>query len=184
MIYSKKGNDNKVHLYKTGVGTEIPANDDVQLTYKDNAGSELTIDNYKFFYDDGKTFNQIKASEQTYTTPNDVKVNVYAGNELIIGKVDYVTVGFTGNLVSHATIAIDDTVLTSSVKDADVAIGADAEITITPDDGYVFSGAHKITINGTTSDFTIAAGIATFTIEDVSEDISFSISATVEPEGN
>jgi len=179
MIYSKLGIDNKMHLFITAEGTDVPAPDDIQLTYKNNAGEEVEVDEYKFFYDELDNVQQVKASKQTFVTANDIKVNVYAGDELIIGAVDYVDVSFSGTLVANTTLEVNDTTITSEVTSVEVAQGADAVVTVTPDSGYSFSGTPKIVIGGSSKNFTVSGGVATYTIEEVSEDISFDIDVTV-----
>lgn len=180
MIYSKLGNDNKMHAFITAEGTDIPAADDIQLTYKDNAGDEVDVEEYDFFYDVNKGYHQIKASEETYVTNEDIKVNVYAEDELIIGKVDTVEVSFDGNLVANTTLEVNNTAITSEVTSVEVAQGADAIIKVTPDSGYAFDGTPQITIDGETDDFTVDDGVATYTIEAVDEDVTFDISVTLQ----
>ena len=178
MIYSKLGSDNKMHLYITAEGTDTPAQDDIQLTYKDNAGEELDIQDYKFFYNAGTFEQQIKASEEVFTTTEeDVKVNVWADDELIIGTVDKAKVSFDGTLVENTTLKVNGTTITSEVVEVEVAIGK-VTITLTPAEGYVFEEVPSITIGGTTTNFSIEGGVATHEF-DVEEDTTFSITASV-----
>lgn len=87
MIYQKKGQDNKTHLYKTANDWNVTSNDDVQLTYKDADNKEIDIKDYVLYYNGNQQGKQtIKASAKTYTTPDDIDVNVLAGDEVIFGE--------------------------------------------------------------------------------------------------
>lgn len=179
MIYTKI-EEGKRHLYITAEGTDVPGADDVELTYKNELEEEVDVDDYKFFYNAGFDTQQIKASKQRDTiTPEDIDLNVYDGDTLIIGNIHKVEVTLNGNLPTNATVAINDTALTSDAKTVEITKGTDATITITPADNYTFDGTPTITIGETTSDFTIDGGVATFEIEEVEGVVEFSITATM-----
>lgn len=83
LIYEKKV-DGVTHLF--GTFSNVPSNTDVQLTYKGADGQLIAdIRALKFFYRrgiallGGKSVRQIPAED-------DIKVNVYLGEELIIGE--------------------------------------------------------------------------------------------------
>lgn len=83
LIYEKKV-DGVTHLF--GTFSNVPSNTDVQLTYKGADGQLIAdIRALKFFYQrgiallGGKSVRQIPAED-------DIKVNVYLGEELIIGE--------------------------------------------------------------------------------------------------
>jgi len=88
MIYTKL-EEGKRHLYITAEGTDVPSADDIELTYKDEAGTEIEdIDDYKFFYNVGFKYQQIRGSKERDTiTEEDENIYVYAGDELIIGHI-------------------------------------------------------------------------------------------------
>ena len=83
LIYEKKV-DGVTHLF--GTFGNVPADTDVQLTYKGADGQLIAdIRALKFFYQrgvallGGKSVRQIPAED-------DIKVNVYLGEELIVGE--------------------------------------------------------------------------------------------------
>lgn len=83
LIYEKKV-DGVTHLF--GTFGNVPADTDVQLTYKGADGQLIAdIRALKFFYQrgiallGGKSVRQVPAED-------DIKVNVYLGEELIVGE--------------------------------------------------------------------------------------------------
>lgn len=83
LIYEKKV-DGVTHLF--GTFGNVPADTDVQLTYKGADGQLIAdIRALKFFYQrgiallGGKSVRQVPAED-------DIKVNVYLGDELIVGE--------------------------------------------------------------------------------------------------
>lgn len=78
LVYEKKVDD-KRHLF--GTMGNVPAQDDVQLTYKDNDGDVLTdLTLNETYLDDGKG-GIIRKSD-------DKEINVFIGDTCIIGKVE------------------------------------------------------------------------------------------------
>ena len=180
MIYEKKGQDNKVHLYKTAANTDVPAADDVQLSYKDDGGNEITPSEYKLFYDTTDStnpFQSMKASKQTYATSEDAVVNVWAGDELVIGG-EAIKVTYSGSLITNADIFISGTKVTSDDKVVDVIKGAKAVIKVVPAEGYEVTAA-TISVGSTALTVVVADGVATAETAVLEEAVTVTVSATV-----
>lgn len=81
LIYEKKV-DGVRHLF--GTLSNVPADTDPQIIYKDADGNEITnITDFKLFYG---TYRMMKASAQIIPTADDTAVNVYIGDTVVIGE--------------------------------------------------------------------------------------------------
>lgn len=185
MIYTKI-EDGKRHLYITAEGTDVPGADDVELTYKNELEEEVNVDDYKFFYNAGFDTQQIKACTQRDTiTPEDIDLNVYDGDTLIIGTIHKVEVTLNGDIPTNTTMDINGTELSSEVKSVEITKGTNATVTITADKDTIFVGVPTITIGESTSNFTVneTNTIATFEIEEVNGVLEFSVTASAQFQG-
>jgi hypothetical protein len=82
MLVYEKIVDGEKHLF--GTLGNIPAEDDMRLTYKNDAGEEITtIKDFKLFYGTPKL---MKASLEILPTESDTAVNVFLGETCLIGS--------------------------------------------------------------------------------------------------
>lgn len=179
MIYQKKGQDNKTHLYKTANDWNVTSNDDVQLTYTDNeSGAEVNPTEYKKFWSVGKKVQQIGAGKKVYITADDIIMDVWAGDDLVIGG-EAIKVTFGSNLITNATVKINATPITSDAKVVNAVKGETAKVTIAPADGYEVTAA-TISVGETALTVTISDdGVATATTAELEEDATITATATV-----
>ena len=103
MLIYEKTVDGVRHLF--GTLGNIPSDDDPQLTYKDANGKEIdNIAEFKLFYGTDKL---MKASLQTLPTEEDIDVNVFIGDVVVIGdggeEPTYRTSEFDFTLTSNLT---------------------------------------------------------------------------------
>lgn len=179
MIYTRI-EEGKRHLYITAEGTDVPSADDVELTYKDGMEKDVDIDDYKFFYNANKNYQQIRASKATTITDEDIDLNVYAGDDLIIGRIVNVEVKCLSRDIANATVAVNDTEVTEAKPIVDVIKGTDAIVTITPDEGYSISGTPTISVDGGEAEnFTVEDDVATFEITALEKDATIEVDATI-----
>jgi hypothetical protein len=86
MLVYEKIVDGVKHLY--GTFGNVPSDDDTQLSYKDEAGKEISdVTTFKLFYGTPKL---MKASLTILPTDDDTVVNVFLGDTILIGTVDEV----------------------------------------------------------------------------------------------
>ena len=134
LIYEKKV-DGVNHLF--GTEANIPADDDTQLTYKDENGDAISdISDYKFFYEKNKVMFGSEATNQL-PTDEDTQVNVWLGDEMIIPQVTY---SITYEEVEHATI--------TPASGTRYTNGETVEVTNEVESGYTFESAPVFTVNG------------------------------------
>ena len=82
LIYETKVEGQR-HLF--GTNASVPSNSDEQLTYKDADNHEISdISIYKFFYENGKKMFA-NTSVRQLPSSDDELVNVWLGDELVIG---------------------------------------------------------------------------------------------------
>ena len=169
LIYEKKVLGER-HLF--GTLGNIPGPDDVQLTYKDNAGTAVDVSALKFFYNKDKC---IFGNDSTNQLPSadDTKINVWLGDDLIIGSVETCSVSCN---------TIDNVVITVA---SSVAKGATTTITVAPATGYEFddtADAPTATANGESVTLTLDDGVygGSFTVD---SDTQVVVTATVKVSG-
>lgn len=179
MIYQKKGQDNKTHLYKTANDWNVTSNDDVQLTYTNNeSGAEVDPTEYKKFWSVGKKVQQIGAGKKVYITADDIIMDVWAGDDLVIGG-EAIKVTFGSDLISNATVKINATAITSDAKVVNAVKGETAKVTIAPADGYEVTAA-TISVGETALTVAISDdGVATATTAELENDATITATATV-----
>lgn len=86
MLVYEKIVDGVKHLY--GTLGNVPSDNDTQLSYKDEAGKEISdVLTFKLFYGTPKL---MKASLTILPTADDTVVNVFLGDTILIGTVDEV----------------------------------------------------------------------------------------------
>ena len=148
LIYEKKV-DGVRHLY--GTEGNIPSVSDQQLAYKDNTGATVDVSDMTYFYNKD---NAIFGNSSTNQIPaaDDKKVNVWLGDDLIIGNIDEVTV--TVNEVENVEITL------SNVTSGKAAKGATVGLSIEAADGYTLSDV-SATVNGTAITLTETGGVYT-----------------------
>ena len=179
MIYQKKGQDNKTHLYKTANDWNVTSNDDVQLTYTNNeSGAEVDPTEYKKFWSVGKKVQQIGAGKKVYITADDIIMDVWAGDDLVIGG-EAIKITFGSDLIANATVKINATAITSDAKVVNAVKGETAKVTIAPADGYEVTAA-TISVGETALTVAISDdGVATATTAELEEDVTITATATV-----
>ena len=179
MIYQKKGQDNKTHLYKTANDWNVTSNDDVQLTYTNNeSGAEVDPTEYKKFWSVGKKVQQIGAGKKAYITADDIIMDVWAGDDLVIGG-EAIKVTFGSDLIANATVKINATAITSDAKVVNAVKGETAKVTIAPADGYEVTAA-TVSVGETALTVAISDdGVATATTAELEEDATITATATV-----
>lgn len=166
LIYEKKV-DGVNHLF--GTEANIPADDDTQLTYKDENGDAISdISDYKFFYEKNKVMFGSEATNQLPTN-EDTQVNVWLGDEMIIPRVTY---AITYEEVEHTTITPDSGTRFTN--------GETVEVTLVCDEGYTFDSAPIFTVNGEeiTAEWDATTVTATFNVV-VESDIAIVLVSSV-----
>ena len=169
LIYEKKVLGER-HLF--GTLGNIPGPDDVQLTYKDNAGTSVDVSALNFFYNKAKCIYGNDSVNQL-PSDNDTKINVWLGDTLIIGNVE--TCAVTCNEIDNVVITVA----------SEVAKGAETTISIAPATGYEFddqADAPTATANGEAVTLTLDDGayVGSFTVD---ADTAVVVTATVKVSG-
>ena len=84
MLVYEKTVDGVRHLF--GTLNNVPSDDDIQLSYKDENGDEISdVKTFKLFYG---TPQLMKASLEILPTDDDTVVNVFLGDTILIGTVE------------------------------------------------------------------------------------------------
>lgn len=122
LVYEKKVDDAR-HLF--GTMSNIPGADDVQLTYKDDAGASLSPTLEDKFFDDGH--GGIKMVHDESGTVTEKELNVFIGDTNIIPG-DFIAPEYTVTV----TAGEGGTAVANPVKGV---AGTEVTLTITPADG-------------------------------------------------
>ena len=170
LIYSKKV-DGKMRLF--GTEGNVPSASDEQLTYKDNAGNVIDVDDLHFFYSKKRTVYGGESKRQIPNAEEDKKCNVWLGDELILG--DVVTHNITHNTITHVAISVAG----STTSPIAVPEGATVVLSIAARSGYEFVGEPEATANGTAVTLTETEGTYTANLT-ANEDIAVVVTATVQ----
>ena len=123
LIYEKKV-EGVNHLF--GTMGNVPSDSDVQLSYKDVDGNEIdNIKDFKLYYG---TKVEMMASLANIPTEDDIAVNVFVGDDAIIGEdVCAVTVTWNPDEGGQVTLA------------GKKVIGEEITLTATANEGYEFT---------------------------------------------
>ena len=181
LIYEKKVTEGDKQVNKLfGTKGNVPSADDAQLSYKDNAGEAIAnVDEIKYLYEKEKDMYGSTAKDQIPKN-TDEKINVWLGDTLVIGTVAKSKVSVT--TIENVVITINDTAPTEGI--VEVATGAEATISISAAEGYAFAdgGEPTAAVGEDSISLTEDGGVYTGSIGTVSNDISITVTATVEAE--
>ena len=150
------------HLF--GTMGNLPANDDAQLTYKDNDGDTITVEPTDMYVDGGSK-EGIQYINRLYTEDEEAKeerLNVFIGDKCVVGKVEeknivsieVTTLPTKSSYSTGETLDLTGLEVTGTFADGDVAVLTTNDYTTSPVNGATLSTQGDVTVTVTAGEVT------------------------------